>query len=65
MHIHLTINMYANRAKIRFRDRDGLMLSIPVLLNVSWGLSSEVRSSFSAFLLCPDHWQWQFYTREC
>lgn len=53
MHIHITINMYANRAKTCFRDMNGLMLSVPVLLTVSWGLYSQVRSSFNAFLLCP------------
>lgn len=35
MHIYLTINMYANCAKIHFRDRDALILFILVLWNVS------------------------------
>lgn len=57
MHMHLTINMYANRAKVRLRDGDGLVLFTQVLLNVSWGLYSEVSSSFYSFLLCPNPWQ--------
>ena len=56
MHIHLTINMYANCAQIHFRDRDRdrLISFIPVLLDVNWGLYSEVRSSLYSSLLCPN-----------
>lgn len=34
MHILFTINMYANLAKIHFRDKDVLILFILILLNV-------------------------------
>lgn len=34
MHILFTINMYANLAKIHFRDKDVLILFISILLNV-------------------------------